>query len=79
MRDERHLSQAVVARTLGISPGQLGNIESIKRSHKYTLKQIYALSQLFNVSIEDVFNAPYSAKINDTNEIIEQIIKYQDD
>jgi transcriptional regulator with XRE-family HTH domain len=75
MRAERGFSQADVARALGISPGQLGNIESPRRNHKYTLKQIYTLSKLFNVELADIFNVSDA----DINSIIEKIIKYQDD
>jgi hypothetical protein len=53
----------------------LGNIESPRRNHKYTLKQIYTLSKLFNVELADIFNVSDA----DINSIIEKIIKYQDD
>ena len=80
IREENNHSQAYVARVLGISPGQLGNIESYKRVHKYTLKQIYLLSHLFNISIETIFSTPHNElKEGETNKIIEQIIRYQDD
>lgn len=79
MREEQNHSQASVARLLGISPGQLGNIESFKRGHKYTLRQIYTLANLFNVPIELVFSEEEKIKTGDVNAVIRQIIKYQDD
>lgn len=80
IREDNNHSQAFVARTLGISPGQLGNIESYKRGHKYTLKQIYVLSNLFNIPIEVIFSSPgHELKEGETKKIIEQIIRYQDD
>lgn len=79
LREEQNHSQASIARMLGISPGQLGNIESFKRGHKYTLKQIYSLSQLFGVPIEYIFSDGEQIKDGDVNAVIKQIIKYQDD
>ena len=79
LREAQNHSQASVARMLGISPGQLGNIESFKRGHKYTLKQIYSLSQFFGVSIEEIFSEKEKIKDGDVNVVICQIIKYKDD
>lgn len=79
LRESQNHSQASVARILGISPGQLGNIESFKRGHKYTLKQIYSLSQFFGVPIEQIFSEGETIKKGDVNAVIKQIIKYQDD
>lgn len=80
LRIERNMSQAHIARALGISPGQLGNIESYKRSHKYTLKQIYTLSTILGVTIEELFSTEQTKlKHGDVNGTIEQIIRYQDD
>lgn len=79
LREEQNHSQASVARMLGISPGQLGNIESIRRGHKYTLKQIYSLSEIFGVTIEQIFSVGEKINEGDVNAVIKQIIKYQDD
>ena len=79
LRETQNHSQASVARILGISPGQLGNIESFKRGHKYTLKQIYSLSQFFGVPIEQIFSEGETIKDGDVNAVIKQIIRYQDD
>lgn len=51
LREEHNISQANMAQLLGISTGQLGNIESYKRAHKYTLKQIMTLCDKYNIEI----------------------------
>lgn len=79
LREERNVSQAKVARELEISPGQLGNIESCKRSHKYTLKQIFTLSELFEVPMQRIFDNGGKQLGDDIKSLIQQIIKYQDD
>jgi len=79
IREERNFSQAFVAKSLGISPGQLGNIESYKRSHKYTLKQIYELSKLLNIPLQNIFTENQNSMSEDVEELIKQIIRYQDD
>ncbi len=79
LREERNFSQAFVAKSLGISPGQLGNIESYRRSHKYTLKQIYELSRLLNFPLQNIFSDNPGSISDDVEELIKQIIRYQDD
>ena len=82
LRIERELqnhSQASVARLLGISPGQLGNIESFKHPHKYTLKQVFILSQYYNIPIENIFLLNKEQKELNISDFVKLIIKYQDD
>ncbi len=55
LREENNYSQSQIASILGISNGQMGNIESLKSPHKYTLDQIYKICKLFKVPIERVF------------------------
>ena len=78
LREERNLSQKDVARMLGISPGQLGNIESPKAANKYTLNQIYTICHSFNVSIEQIFieDEDFSKGIDIINLLILNIINY---
>lgn len=79
IRDQRGYSQAYVAILLGISPGQLGNIESGKRPHKYTLKQLYVLSKEFDVNVSSFFFLNLeSEQVYTENALIEKIIEYQD-
>lgn len=55
IRQEHNLSQAQLASLLDISTGQMGNIETPKAAHKYTLGQIYAICEITQTSISDLF------------------------
>lgn len=80
LRIQRQYSQSKVACYLGISTGQMSNIETFKAPHKYTLAQIYLLCQEFQISITEVFltqdeqRLPESDKIN---ALIQNIIQYE--
>lgn len=67
-------SQMQLANLLDLSNGQIGNIESIKFSHKYTLAQIYSICKQFKVPIQSVFLP--DIKEPSINDIIEKIIDY---
>jgi transcriptional regulator with XRE-family HTH domain len=76
LREEKNYTQASIAKLLEISPGQLGNIESIKQEHKFTLAQILKICDELNISIENIFlPEKEGAK---TREVIEAIVKYQE-
>ena len=55
IRIEKNISQAKLSEILGISRGQVGNIENPNSPHKYTLKQIDTLCKAFNYPIEKIF------------------------
>ena len=56
LRENQKVTQALVSEILGLSSyGSIGNIESPKFPHKYTLKQIHTLCKEFNFPIEAVF------------------------
>ena len=76
LREDKNYTQASLAKLLEISPGQLGNIESIKQEHKFTLAQILRICDELNVSIESIF-LPEKEDVK-TREVIEAIIKYQE-
>ena len=76
LREEKNYTQASIAKLLEISPGQLGNIESIKQEHKFTLAQILRICDELNISIESIF-LPEKEGVK-TREGIEAIIKYQE-
>lgn len=78
IRMEFGYSQKDVAMLLGISPGQMGNIESPKAANKYTLNQIAILCNNFNIPIEQVFieDANYDNSKDIINLLISRIIKY---
>ncbi len=74
LRTYHNESQAKVAATLGISIGQVGNIETFKASHKYTLGQIYAICNNYKMSVADVFLTA-EEKLLPTNEQINKLIQ----
>lgn len=76
LREEKNYTQASIAKLLEISPGQLGNIESIKQEHKFTLAQILKICDELNICIEDIF-LPEKENVK-TREVIDAIIKYQE-
>ena len=56
LRQKNNISQAQISEILNLnSLGQVGNIESPKFKHKYTLKQIYQLLKEFDYPIEKFF------------------------
>lgn len=80
LRQNQNMTQALVSDLLGInSYGQIGNIESPKFPHKYTLKQISILCREFNYPIESVFLNEEELKL-DKNELvrclIEKLVEY---
>ena len=75
-REEKNYTQASIAKLLGISPGQLGNIESFKQDHKFTLAQILKICDTLEIDIESIF-LPDKENVK-TREVIEAIVKYQE-
>ncbi len=56
LRQKNGLTQVQIAEVLDLgSAGQIGNIESPKYPHKYTLEQIYKIVTYLNYSIETIF------------------------
>ncbi|MDD7318961.1 MAG: helix-turn-helix transcriptional regulator [Prevotella sp.] len=77
LRQDNGYSQQQLGAVLGLSNGQIGNIESPHRPHKYTLSQINALCNVFKIRIEQIFldeDDFNSGNIIDT--LIEKIIIY---
>lgn len=77
IREEKGISQLSLSQYLCISPGQMGNIDSSKQPHKYTLKQLMSICDWFGISIEQILFSTNDKK-HSTHEIINAIIKYQD-
>lgn len=80
LRTDQCISQAKMSEILGISRGQMSNIENPNYPHKYTLKQIDTLCKAINYPIEKVFLpdteiAPACSKAID--KIIDSIIRYE--
>lgn len=76
LREDKNYTQASLAKLLEISPGQLGNIESIKQEHKFTLAQILKICDVLEFDIERIFLP--EQEVAKTREVIEAIVKYQE-
>ena len=72
-------TQQEVGVLLGISNGQVGNIESPKMPHKYTLSQISMLCDAFQIDIERIFLNELELMDNDNKikSLIKKIIEYE--
>lgn len=79
LRESKGYSQKKLATFLGISEGQMGNIESIIPPHKYTLSQIHRICKLFEVPIQQIFIEEFNDDMRDVIELlISNIIKYEE-
>lgn len=79
IREERGMTQLAFAHLLDISPGQMGNIDSYKQPHKYTIKQIMTICDSLHVDIEDIlFPDKGNTKIYSVKDVVNAIIRYQD-
>ncbi len=74
IRIEHGMSQMQLANILSVSNGQIGNIESTKYSHKYTLSQLFCLCKHFKINIAQLFLPTASETTID--QVIEKIIEY---
>ena len=80
IRTERGISQAKLSEILGISRGQIGNIENPKYSHKYTLKQIDTICKHLDYPIEKIFlpNVKIAPECSEAiDELMKSIVKYE--
>jgi len=80
LREEKGISQSKLSEILGISRGQMSNIENPHYTHKYTLKQLDAACKALDYPIEKLFLpntkiAPECSKV--IGEMIERIIRYE--
>jgi transcriptional regulator with XRE-family HTH domain len=78
LRTEKKVSQKEMAELLGISNGQMGNIESPRATNKYTLQQIYTICKEFHYPIGQLFieDDEFCQDIDIINLLISKIIKY---
>lgn len=79
LREERGYTQGKIANIIGISNGQMGNIESLKTSHKYTVAQIQQICKEFKIPIEQIFldDDDFSKDMDIINLLIDKIVKYE--
>lgn len=80
IRLQKNISQAKLSEILGISRGQIGNIENPNYTHKYTLKQIVTICKYLDYPIEKIFIpdikiAPECS--NAINALMENVIQYE--
>ncbi len=72
----REVSQIDLASLIDVSNGQIGNIESPKFQHKYTLKHLNRIARYFDVSVTYLLSGDDSE--NDVDKLIELLIKYDE-
>ena len=78
-REERGVTQLAFAKLLDISPGQMGNIESYKQPHKYTVRQIVAVCESLGIDIENVlFSDGERSDGCSVADVVNAIIRYQE-
>lgn len=81
LREEHGYTQSKIASVIGISNGQMGNIESPKTSHKYTLAHIQQICKEFHYPIQLIFlGTDDSEELDNTNlinRLIDQIVAYE--
>lgn len=79
IRESKGITQLAMAKLLDISPGQMGNIDSYKQPHKYTIKQIMAICDALDVDIEDVLFPDENKRKNySIKDVVNAIIRYQE-
>lgn len=71
------MSQVDLAKVLGMSPGLIGNVESEKFDHKFTIPQLNKAAKLFHVSTESFFKEPGEKRIS-SGELFDRVCKYID-
>lgn len=77
LRCERGISQLALSNIIGVSNGQVGNIEIPKFSHKYTLKQLYDFCTFVQYPLEKLFLTDEELKSNDVVKLlINKIVEY---
>lgn len=80
LREEHGYSQEDLATVLGLSNGHIGNIESSKMNHKYTLSHISKICEEFHYPIGRIFldDKDPLDHVEIVNCIINKIIKYEE-
>lgn len=76
LRIDSEVSQIGLADILEVSNGQIGNIESPRFQHKYTLKQLYLIAKYFKVPIEYLLTGK-NEKLNN-EDLIKILIQYDE-
>ena len=78
LRLKHGISQSSLGVILNISNGQIGNIESPKYQHKYTLRQIYMFCKHIGYPLERIFLSEEESTCQDVCELlIKRLIEYE--
>lgn len=77
LRKSHGISQTALAKMLQISIGQVGNTESRRYPHKYTLKQMVTFCDALGIEIEELFYPKVQPSKVTKTELITKIIEYQ--
>ena len=79
LRLKLNYSQLDLSSLLDVSPGQIGNIETPSRPHKYTLTQLSIICDEFKVPIENLFldDCEALSKHEVVQRLINCIIEYE--
>jgi len=79
LRDKHGITQLACANLLGISSGQMGNIDSYKQPHKYTIRQITVICDALGIEIVEVlFGDSQNNRTFSVRDVINAIIRYQE-
>lgn len=76
LRLDNDISQIGLANIIEVSNGQIGNIESPKFQHKYTLRQLYLIANHFKVTIPFLLTG--SDEPLDSDSLIKALIRYDE-
>jgi putative transcriptional regulator len=76
LRINHDISQIGLANIIEVSNGQIGNIESPKFPHKYTLKHLYTIACYFHVPLEYLLTG--NTQKLDSDQIIKALILYDE-
>lgn len=79
LRQSKNISQAKLAAIIGVSTGQIGNIETPTRAHKYTLAQLSIVCDELGIPLENIFidNVTMLSKDEIVKRLINSIIEYE--
>ncbi|MCF0200155.1 MAG: helix-turn-helix transcriptional regulator [Bacteroidales bacterium] len=79
LRLQHGISQVDLADILCVSYGHIGNIESLKFQHKYTIKQLYSFCVHIGYPIEKLFLSDIELlESNHIELLIKKIIEYDE-
>ena len=79
IREKMGFTQLSFSKLLDISPGQMGNIDSCKQPHKYTLAQLLTICDFLGISIEVFLFLDFeNVGLISTREVVDAIARYQD-